>query len=462
MLNKKVIIQSKSRKALAKSIGYPLQDFFRNTDILEKLTFLKESQYWDYEKTKDYQSHKLRKLVEHAYKNVPYYKELFDGIKLKPSDIKSVDDIQKIPILTKEIVRDENEKLVAKDFDMRYVKKGKTGGTTGAPIKVYKDTNNRSFTWASYYRWYEWMGLKFYSSSVTFWGASTVLNKSYKQKAKEKFIELIQNSKKIDSFKLTENEMWRIYKTVSEFNPSIIKGYLSSLLDFGSFLKRNNLYDISPEAISTTTETLSKHNRKFLNHIFNAPIYDQYGCGELSAISYECKAHNGLHINTEHSLIEILDNNDLSVIDKKGRVVGTDLDNYVMPFIRYENGDISSVSSKECSCGVKQPLMNAIDGRTIDTVILKSGQKVHGVFFTNILYELGILTDEVQKFQIIQNVPGEVQLKLESQKTLSEEKRKKLKDAINSYVDITKYSEVQHLEAEKNGKFKYIINNIRE
>jgi len=446
------------RNFIAKSIGYPLQDWHKGTNILDTLQFLRVSQYWSEDKIRDYQSLKLRKLVEHAYRNVPYYEDVFNKIKLKPSDIKSIDDLYKIPLLTKEIFRNKNMSLVARGVNMKNVKKGKTGGTTGVPVIVYKDTFNRSFTWASYYRWYEWMGINYYDKSATFWGARTVTKKSTRKMIVDSLTCFVQNDLRINTFTLSEKNKWDIYKKLLGFKPLILKGYLSALLDIAEFFDRNHLPGINPQVLSSTTETLLPHHREYLTRIFKAPIYDQYGCGELSAISYECKAHNGLHVNQEHIICEILDDNNQPVIDISGKVVGTDLDNFIMPFIRYENGDISSISSKKCSCGINQPLMNSIDGRSVDTIILKTGQKVHGVFFTDILYELGILTDKIQKFQVFQDKPGDIDLKIQCKEKLDVNLKHKLLILLSGFFNKVNYSEHKLLQAESNGKFKYIVN----
>lgn len=449
------------RKNLAKKIGYPVQDFIKSTDILKTLKLLRESQYWDEEQIMDYQSSKLKSLIEFSYKYVPYYEETFNKIKLKPSDISSLEDLSKIPILTKDIVRKNNMKLVRRGLDLRYVKIGKTGGTTGAPILVYKDNKTRSFSWASYYRWYEWMGFNYYDSIATLWGAKTVTKKPPVAFIVEKVSNYLQNEIKIDAFELSNKYNWVVYKKLINFKPRLIKGYVSALLDFGSFLNQNKLFGIKPDALSSTTETLLPHNRLFLSKIFNAPIYDQYGCGELPAISYECPAHNGLHVNMEHILCEILDEDDNPIFDRVGRVVGTDLDNYAMPFIRYENGDLSSVTNRKCDCGVNQLLMGSIDGRTSDTIVLKSGKKVHGVYFTDILYELGILTDKVQKFQVYQNYPGEIDFRIQCEKQLDKEVKNRLLKYLSKAFNKVNYSEHRSLINESNGKFRYIINDIK-
>lgn len=448
------------RKQIAKYIGYPLQDFVKKTNILTTLKFLRESQYWEETKLYEYRFEKLKKLIEFAYRNVPYYKTLFNSIKLKPSDIKSLEDANKIPILTKDIVRREKMNLVAKNFNMKYVKKGKTGGTTGTPIIVYKDTSNRSFTWASYCRWYEWMGLEYGDKTATFWGARTVLSKSLMGRSINLTSNFLQNKLEINSFNMSESELPKFYRRLVRFKPVVLKGYLSALLNLADYIEKNSLERLQPKVLSSTTETLLPHNRMYLEKVFKAPIFDQYGCGELSAISYECSQHNGLHINQEHMICEILDDRNLPIYNKTGHIIATDLDNYVMPFIRYENGDLATFSEIKCSCGVNQPLMNSIDGRTIDTIILKNGSKVHGVFFTDILYELGIPTDKIQRFQVYQKTPGEIVFRIEVQNSIDMLVRNKLLGSLNHFFSDVKLIAENKIENDKNGKFRYIINDI--
>lgn len=442
------------------TFGIICHDLFRGTNINRTLDFLRNSQYWDEQHLRDYQYDKLIKLVKYAYKNVPYYTELFKKIKLRPSDITSLNDISKIPVLTKEDFRNNNHKLVSKNHSLRKIKKGKTGGTTGAPVFVYKDTQNRSFTWASYYRWYEWMGLEYGDPTATFWGARTVLRDSKKKKLIDSIGGALSNSIRINSFGLNEEGLQSAYKRLNQFKPKLLKGYLSALLDLATYIEKNNLKPLNPCAISSTTETLLPMHRTFLENVFGAPVYDQYGCGEVSAISYECKKHEGLHVTMEHVLCEILNTNNDRVLDERGRIVATDLDNYVMPVIRYETGDMSSISSKKCSCGRAHSLMKGIDGRTADTLQLKNGSRVHGVFVTDILAELNIFTDKIKRFQIQQNTEGEISF-LYEKGIISPEINEiiNLKRILEQFFTKVSMYETNEFKYSKSGKFRYVINN---
>lgn len=445
------------KKIIAKYFGFPIQDIWKKTRILPTLKFLQESQYWNEEKMLNYRLLKLQQLVKHAYNNVPYYTELFNVYGISPDDIKTLDDIKRIPILTKELARINQKKLVANNVDFKYVKKGKTGGTTGVPLIVYSDANNRSFTWASYYRWYNWIGIEKEDKVLTLWGAKTVLKSSLQSKIIGNAINWIQNNKTINTFNINDETLPDIYTQIIKYNPILIKGYLSAIILLAEYMKRNNLPpNKNLRALSSTTETLLPIYRNLIEDVFSVPIYDQYGCGEVSAISYECSKQEGLHINEEHVYIECLDADNSEIFNKKGRLIVTSLDDYVMPFIRYENGDMASLSTKKCSCGLNAPLMSSIDGRTTDTITLKNGSKVHGVFFTDILAEIGITTDLISRFQIVQYNSGAIDFKLETKINISKNLLNKLESETLRFVNSVNIVLVDYIPNEHNGKFKYI------
>jgi len=447
-------------KIIAKYIGYPLQDITKGTNIIKTLKFLLDSQYWDEDKINDYRVQKLKKLIDYSANNVPYYEDLFGRIKLTSEDINHIEDIKKIPITTKKILRERQLDFVSKNYNNKHVKKGKTGGTTGSPVFIYKDIMNRSFSWASYYRWLEWMGLNYYDSVSTIWGAKSVLSYTKKDKFTDFITEFIQNKNNYNSFNLNDEKLLEIYKSIQSKKPKLLRGYLSSVIEMSKFIDRNNLEPFELQAISTTTETLLPDNRFFIEQVLKTPVYDQYGCGEVSAISYECANHNGLHINQEHVICEVLDDNDVPIINKSGRIIATDLDNYVMPFIRYENGDLATLTDDKCNCGINQPLMKSIEGRSIDTIVLRNGSKVHGVFFTDILFELNIMAPIISRFQVYQNEPGKIEFRVEVFNRLDNKIISKLQSSLSMFFDDVSIIETQSLPVSANGKFKYIINEI--
>lgn len=444
------------RQVIANKIGFPLQDFFTGTRILESLVFLSESQYWDEMRMREYRIRKLKLLIDHAYKNVPYYGEAFDKINLKPSDINDLTDLYKIPVVTRDIFSSRNADFIARGIKSRHIKIGKTGGTTGSPVIVHKDASDRTLTWASYYRWYDWMGITMGEKSFTLWGARNVTRNRVAENIKQRIINYLQNTIEINSFIITREKLPLVIAGINETKPVILKGYLSSLLFMAEYMNEHKLhFSFHLKAISSTTETLLPGNRKMLEEAFQVPVFDQYGCGEASGIAYECAHHKGMHLTQEHVIAETLDEKGYPVI-KQGNVVISNLDNFIMPFIRYANGDLATLSETRCSCGVNLPLIASVDGRTSDVITLKNGAKVHGVFFTDILYEKGISTDRIHRFQVFQAVPGEIEFRIESSKSNDADTDSLLSNTLSGYFNRVEIVRSARLENESNGKFKYI------
>jgi phenylacetate-CoA ligase len=127
-----------------------------------------------------------------------------------------------------------------------------------------------------------------------------------------------------------------------------------------------------------------------------------------------------------------------------------------MPFIRYENGDDATILTNKCSCGVNSQLMSSPEGRTVDTITLRNGNKVHGVFFTDLLFELGITTDIISRFQVVQHENGAVDFKLEADKDISPDMLKKIESATIRFIDSVKVIPMGSIPNEPNGKFRYI------
>ena len=439
-----------------------LQDFIRGTHIRKTYAFLRGSDFWDEDQLCSYRTEKLKKLVTHCYHNVPYYHKLFDSINLKPENIITLDDLRKIPTLSKQTVRDNSLDFIPKNINnkSRLIRTAKTGGTTGMPLVFYKNVYTRDFTWGSYHRWYDWMNVSSSDRIAVLWGARTVL--SEKKSIRDFVLKKFSNNLTINSFNLNDETLPNVTKQLIDYKPVLLRGYLSAIFQVAQYFRKNNLSIPSLKAISSTTETLLPIYRNYIEETFGVKMFDQYGCGECNGIAYECDAHNGLHITEEHCIVEVLDENDKPCFDKVGRIVITDLDNEAFPFIRYENGDSAIMSSSKCKCGRSSHILKELSGRTKDTIILKDGSEVHGVFFTDIFHELGYDNFEYfTRFQIYQNKPGDYECRLEStSKTLDEVKINNIKEVLSRYGNNVKIVIKPKLENDISGKFRYIISDL--
>jgi len=447
------------RKFITKSIAYPLQDYYNKTSILQTHKFLMESQWWPESQILDYQFGKFRNLLEHASRNVPYYDTLFSSVKLKPTDIKSFDDLDKIPILTKEVARKEYANLVARNLPKKHIHKGVTGGTTGPPLKLLRDAGDLTFTWAAFFRWYNWMGIEIGDPVSKIWGTRTVLSMPWRQKALNCFKNWYYNRSVVNSFDLNENTIPGAIHKMNKFRPKLIRGYLSAFIQMAEYMKENNLeLDFKPKAVSSTTETLMEPFRQLIQKQFNTTLYDQYGCGECNSVAFEAGDGLGLYVTTEHVKLEILNNSDVPEKKQEGRIILTNLDNYAMPFIRYENGDSGQFSEEVTGKKFNLPLLKRISGRTADTITLANGSKVHGVFFTDILNELFMENpDDIHRFQVFQDTPGTIEFRIESKKNPGDTYIAKLEKALSRFFTGVSVKTMENLPLDVSGKFRYVI-----
>ena len=146
---------------LSRQFFYPLADIITGWSVSKTLSFLEISQWWDTQQLKDYQNKKLRALVNHAYRNVPYYHRIFRENELHPDDVREIGDLKKLPILTKKIIRENfPENIVAKNIPRKDHLKGNTSGSSGEQLIYYNTRLYRSFMWASAYRAWGWAGYK--------------------------------------------------------------------------------------------------------------------------------------------------------------------------------------------------------------------------------------------------------------------------------------------------------------
>jgi phenylacetate-CoA ligase len=451
------------RKFITRKIAYPLQDYYNQTSILPTYKLLLESAHWSEEQLKEFQFRKFKMLFEHAHRNVPYYDQLFSSIKLKPEDIRSFDDLYKIPILTKETARTKNNELIPRNLPKKHIHKGVTGGTTGPPLKLLRDAGDLSFTWAAFFRWYNWMEIEIGDPVTKIWGTRTVLSIPFSQKAAILFKNWYYNRTMVNSFNLNDNTLQGAVDQLNRFKPKLIRGYLSAFIQIAEFMKERDIrLDFTPTAVSTTTETLFEPFRKLIQDQFGAPLYDQYGCGECNSIAFEAGDGLGLYVTAEHVYIEILNDSDMPEYNHEGRIILTNLDNYAMPLIRYENGDSGQFAATGTKKKFNLPLLKSISGRTADTIVLANGSKVHGVFLTDILNELFQENpDYIHRFQAYQEVAGELEFRIESGKNLPDDYLSLVENALNRFFTRVTITTLKNLPLDASGKFRYVVSKIK-
>lgn len=419
---------------------------------------LVRDQWRTYEELREKQERILQNLILYSYRNVPYYHKLFKNLKLDPYDIKKIDDLERLPMLTKEIIKNNWN-----DFKPAHLKRIKyyddvTGGTTGNPFKFRIFKFDRVLSGALLYRGWSYGGYELGDKMVFLAGSS--LNIGAKSSMKTRMHEIARNIKKLSSYNMGENELVKYANIINSFKPKFIRGYASSIYLFSKWLDENNMHIYRPSAVFTTADKLHPYMRKKIESVFDCKVYDTYGLNDGGISAFECSEHAGLHIDTERSIMEVVDGNGEQLECGEGKVLSTSLYNYAMPFIRYETGDLCHVIDDVCNCGRSQKLLQNVVGRTLDFLITPEREFINGLFFDDIFDDM----EDIKMYQIIQEKIDKIVINIVPQENFNENILNNIRDIIRNrstrwYVE---FNLVDKIEMTKAGKYRAIINKLDE
>lgn len=441
---------------LIRHVFYPAWEMASGRKTLHYLREFENNQWKNAEDIKKIQNGKLNKMLSHAYDNVPYYREQFHRLRIRPEDIHDAADLARIPVINKDIIRDNFEEFTAKNSDQIPHMMYPTGGTTGRPFHFLKDKDTFDHQNAAAFRAWKWAGLNIGIRYMLIWGHSFDMRNEKKIKTRINRL-LTDNQIFFPCFKLTDAIFEKYAKILLGKKPKFLMGYPSPIQLFGRFLKSRNI-TYNPKGIITTAEKLYPHQREELERQFGCKVFDDYGSRETSVRASECDKHEGYHIASENGIIEIIDNGLPAHDGQIGKVIITDLNNYSMPLIRYENGDMAVASSRQCSCGRGLPLLKHIIGRESDIFVTPDGKYIPGEVFVH-----AFLDFEGDQYQVVQKRIDEIVIKIVRGKhfdekamgTIKTELEKWLGDKIRINIDY-----VDRIPVPESGKRRYVISEV--
>lgn len=364
--------------------------------------FFEQSQFWSKDMLMEYQQQKLAALLTHAYETTAHYRRIFDERKLKPSDIRSVSDLAKLPILTRKDLFDHGQAIRSKKYSDAETHKLLTGGTTGQQAELYRDQESLNIKLGMAWRHERWVGADPCDKIAYYWPAHIDFHhdESFKQRIKQRYIlRQLMNYTGGGS----EDALGQVYRDSIAFKPRMIKAFPSALVRFTDYLQRNSLRYPKIVGIMSTGEVLSERDRKLFESFYQCRVFDMYGSREAGNNACECDHHTGRHIAMETSLLEVVKDGQPLGPDQDGEYLITDLTNYGFPLIRYQINDYGRILSQSCSCGRQLPMMGSTVGRVHDRVQLLDGRSIDG---NVLLYHL--TTDDVHRIGQLQIVQKEL------------------------------------------------------
>jgi phenylacetate-CoA ligase len=394
-----------------------------------------------------------KEILSHHLQHNPFYKSLGKSI--------DIHDWDSVPILTKRNLQQPISQRLSTGFTPKNVYLNKTSGSSGDPFVFAKDKWCHAMTWAEIMDRFSWYNIDFNTSKqARFYGIPLDKKGYYKERLKDWF----SNRYRFSVFDLNDQAFEKVLDKFNSTSFDFINGYTSPIVQFAKFLNRRNiiLKEICPslKVCIVTSEMLYDDDRALMQRQFGVPLVNEYGASELDLIAFENK-NNLWQANSETLYIEILDeNNNVLQYGEEGRIVITSFYNKAHPFIRYDIGDIGSLSKKSTE---RLPIFDNLTGRTNDIAILPSGKKAAGLTFYYITKSIIEDDGNVTEFVIEQTTLNHFKIYYVSLIELMPDKKELIIEEMEHYLESgieVSFHKEDKLIRSKSGKLKQFISRL--
>jgi phenylacetate-CoA ligase len=441
---------------------YPLAQKLRKRDYAKMMQDAQRNQYLEREQLRRIQFTKLKALLHHSYQTVPYYRDRYKQAGLEPDDIRCLDDIKLLPILTKDEIRNDHKWFLS-EKPRTPVFKVSTSGSTGIPMEFHISQSAAAAANTCRIRALEWWGIKLGDRELRFGGIGYPMGSGVKVFAKKHFISpvryRIMNRRTLSAFDMSPQSMDAYWNFIQKYSPKYFFGYPSSFHIFAQYIREQG-YDgksLGLRCVVTTGEILFDWQVQEIEDVFNCPVANEYGSAEVGvmAYGYPCGA---LHIMDDFILLEVVKTNPN---DEAGEIVVTHLENWGSPLIRYNVQDLAIPldDASPCPHGLGFKKIRRVIGRYHDLIRLPSGRIVHGTYFEGLMREVV----GVQQYQVIQKKPDLFEILVVSNEEFTTDQEDFIRDKINLHLEYAQVEIIrtQTISKEATGKLRYVISEVK-
>lgn len=409
---------------------------------------LMRNQWRSYEDLRELQNKKLRAIIKHAYKNVPFYHHKFREAGIRPNDIKTVRDLIKIPITTKREVQRFYQGLLSKGVNLNKCVTSDTSGSTGTPLTIVYDEKADDYEKAVALRPNLSCGQKIRDKWV-------VITTPVHIKPKRWFQRVGVFNPVYISIMMKTHEQLNIIRSV---HPDIVDGYPSQIYLIAKEIHERGLDEIKLKIVFSTAESLDDKTREYISTVLDAEVYDQFGCVEVGRTAWECPERAGYHIDVDSVVTEFIEAGEQVESGESGEIVYTCLYNYAMPLIRYAVGDVGIPSDEKCPCGRGLPLMKILLGRKSDFLTSSSGELVSPFTLSPIMKH----TKGIEEYRIIQEKEDRIKVQIKAS-NVSHETINQIEVGIRNILGkhtIVYFEFLNEIPRDHSGKLRRVVSKV--
>ena len=386
-----------------------LDKLYGNAVVFSNLRAQHRIPYFSEKKLHELRDKRLRKVVQYAATTVPYYRSLFQREGIDPGKIRTVADLDMLPLVDKHELRKDPSRFLSTSSQGKNSIAFLTSGSTGLPLNIHHDPNSLLANIAFGERQRKvvsgicgrTVGCK--EALIGYAGcASTKVWDFYEKKT---YIPLRPQRLLIPISKTVES----VVEELNRFRPNVLISYGSYLEAFFKTLDSLGLSVHLPQVVRYGGDAMTNAGRNFIEEKFGVPVLSTYQAMECFKIGFFCDARESFHLHEDLCHVKIVNADGEKVAnDKKGEVVISNLVNRGTVLLNYRLGDIASISSQKCSCGRTLSLLSDVEGRVEDIIVLPDGQFVH----PRVVWSIFKQKNEVLQYQLIQHEPLRFELKL--------------------------------------------------
>ncbi len=472
-------------EAVIGRITFPLTNYlFNRKNILSDFHALQKSEHLSIELLRELQLARLRETITSADKYVPYYTRVFKEIGLRPGDIKQIEDINRIPPLSREDVINHHKDMVDvrmqssvpfadnspkepgaplpfAPFRRHRLIKNTSSGSTGAPTVFYEDGSRTAMNWVHELRLKNWFGVRPGAKEARM----TRLSVDYMPKSSVVQLRwMLWHQLILPGVNLDDEHYSVCLKNILKFKPEILWGFTSALAGLAEYVNRSGgLPDgYRPKVVVGWAAPVYDHEEKLMKEAFQCSVTNIYGAREVGHIAAKCP-RGSFHINQENMIVEAVSLSAEGVEQTGQEILVTTIDPSPMPFIRYRMGDVGEIVDSDCSCGRTLQVLSNLLGRTGEIFQTKEGRMISPNFWCR-TFMSGKVSGAIKRFQIIYTRTRDLRILVERDSGYNEDTERYIHETIARNFSPETELELEYvakIHPEVSGKYQMVVNEAR-
>lgn len=437
-------------------VVFPIQERLKGHTSVRRRKQLEASQWLSRGEIDAIALENLKRFLVDIYEQVPYYRSLFDQCDFDPRSVKSLSDLEKLPLLDKQTIRDHTDELKAQGATE--LSRFNTGGSSGEPLIFYLDNERVSHDVAAKWRATRWWDVDIGDQEIVVWGSPIELGAQDRVRlARDKLF----RSRLLSAFELSEDNMARFIQTIIDVRPKMLFGYPSVISMLACYAREQGIAmnTLGVKVVFVTSECLYDHQRRDIESVFECPVANGYGGRDAGFLAHQCP-QGSLHLSAEDIIVEIVDKDGKTLpVGEQGEIVVTHTATRGFPFVRYRTGDVGRLSSEPCSCGRGLPVLAEVYGRTTDFIAAQNGTLMHGLSLIYVLRDI----EGIESFKIIQTSLDAMVVKIVRgngfDQTCEQTISSVFKQRLGAGVQVS-FEYCESIAPEASGKYRYVVSQV--